>query len=112
MANALDLTKYCALCGALLPHLHGLDPADRRDRHTLLNLDVQDEGENIDLFAAFCVCEGRGKPGKCGHCTACRIERHGCACDGAYGTGCFNCTPKEHKRPPCPTTPTLRPTPS
>ncbi len=39
---------------------------------------------------------------RCHDCNACRIEQHGCPCDGALDDGCFLCTPERHKRPPCP----------
>jgi hypothetical protein len=42
---------------------------------------------------------------KCGdidRCRACKIEKIGCACDGAFDDGCFLCCPAKHERPECP----------
>lgn len=98
----MDLTKNCALCGAMLPYLHGLDLKHQGDRQWLENMLQSDAKGEIDILAERCVCEGRGKPGECGCCCACNVERHGCGCDGAYDDGCFNCNPETYARPACP----------
>lgn len=85
-----DLTEHCALCGSQL----WWDPRiDHRSAST---------DEDVADALTFCNCESRTRRGKCGVCSACRIEQHGCACDGAYDAGCFSCTPGEFERPPCP----------
>jgi hypothetical protein len=41
------------------------------------------------------------KATRCGHCSSCWIETHGCGCDGALDDGCFNCNERK-PRPACP----------
>lgn len=82
-----DLTKHCALCGGeleLAPNTHTYDSG------------------NQDDFGNYCSCESRTLKGHCGECRSCKVAMYGCACDGAYDAGCFNCTPKEFERPSCP----------
>lgn len=94
----MDLTKNCALCGAMLPCADRLK-LNRGERFLL----GQRLGTAEELLSdAICDCQGRGRPGKCGTCLACSIELIGCACDGAYDNGCFNCNPDSYARPPCP----------
>ena len=82
-----DLTKYCALCGGVLE----LEP----------NTQVWDVAKQDDQ-GNYCSCESRALKGHCGECHNCRVAQHGCACDGAFDAGCFNCTPTEFVRPSCP----------
>lgn len=60
--------------------------------------------ERIRDFAKDCGIEltDLTPPTRCGECNACWTEIHGCPCDGSMDDGCFNCTPREHKRPECP----------
>lgn len=93
MANALDLTKNCALCGgALTPSVSVED----------LPGYVWHKGELDVLHTSPCPCTSRSNRGKCGRCDACFVEQNGCACDGAYDIGCFICRPGHFERPPCP----------
>ncbi len=100
--SALDLTKHCALCGQRLPYTHGFNFSDSRDRRDFEHRELLDEDGSIDIFEVRCKCEGRGNPGECGTCRACRIERIGCGCDGALDDGCFSCNPTKYERPACP----------
>lgn len=86
-----DLTRYCGLCGAQLPKY------EAGNTHFAVETSVYDAD-----YTAPCLCESRTRRGKCYACTACRIERVGCGCDGAIDDGCFNCNPTKHVRPPCP----------
>ena len=97
----MDLTKNCALCGGLLEYHNKHDPR--------FNPDGTYNGERESSLAAdieeatiVCTCESRALKGHCGTCRSCMIAMHGCACDGAFDAGCFNCTPREFERPSCP----------
>lgn len=88
-----NLCTHCALCGGQL--LVVLPPD--MPRTAVFNMSDND----VDDLKR-CSCESRTKKGRCGKCRDCRVETHGCACDGAFDAGCFNCTPSEFKREPCP----------
>ena len=100
MANTFDLTERCALCGGELEYVAKYNPRLLPDGS--YKMDREATGDDIDEARSHCACTSRIDRGRCGRCTACRIERHGCACDGAFDAGCFNCTPSEFKRPACP----------
>lgn len=87
-----DLTKYCALCGGVIAN----------DPENVPGYVAARVHEPDPLHKYPCSCESRALKGHCGDCRACRIAQHGCACDGAFDAGCFNCTPKEFERPSCP----------
>ena len=89
----LDLTKHCALCGGKLYYTF---PEDMK-RTVVLKM-TEEELEDY----AICTCTSRALKGICGDCNNCKIAEHGCACDGAFDAGCFNCTPAEFERPSCP----------
>lgn len=88
----LDLEDRCALCGGRLE----LNPNKMRE---LQRAKTEDEVEDV---RTYCSCESRELKGHCGSCRSCMVEDYGCACDGAYDVGCFNCTPNEFERPSCP----------
>jgi len=85
----LDLTKQCAVCGGQL------------ELRPTANCHFKSDEELSEAFT-YCICESRVLKGHCGKCSSCRVSQHGCACDGAFDAGCFNCTPKEFERPSCP----------
>lgn len=85
----LNLTKQCALCGG---QLEFQPKADRHFRND----------EELEDALTYCTCENRALKGHCGECRNCKVADHGCACDGAFDAGCFNCTPAEFERPSCP----------
>lgn len=89
----IDLCTNCALCGG---KMYITLPADMP--RTMAFKLTDDELE--DYYT--CTCESRSGKGSCGRCRNCRIAEIGCACDGAFDAGCFNCTPDEFDRPPCP----------
>lgn len=100
----IDLTKFCALCGGELRQLSTCPAFGSSQDVEQAVLYFRDGPRHRWLNTEFkpCTCTSRTDRGKCGDCKACNVERHGCACDGAYDDGCFKCAPERYTRPPCP----------